>query len=79
LNLVRLTHRQLLTLGLAEPFTTPLKVSFALGFALALPIVLWQLWSFVAPAMTAKAQRGIAGSRSSPRRSSWAARCSATA
>jgi sec-independent protein translocase protein TatC len=54
-------HRQLLTLGVAEPFTTSLKVSFALGFALALPIVLWQLWSFVAPALTPQTQRGIAG------------------
>jgi len=54
-------HRHLLTLGIAEPFTTSLKVSFALGFALALPIVLWQLWSFVAPAVTPKTQRGIAG------------------
>ena len=54
-------HRRLLTLGVAEPFTTSLKVSFALGFALALPIVLWQLWSFVAPAMTPRTQRGIAG------------------
>ena len=54
-------HRQLLTLGVAEPFTTSLKVSIALGFALALPIILWQLWSFLAPAMTPKTQRGIAG------------------
>jgi len=54
-------HRHLLTLGVAEPFTTSLKVSFALGFALALPIVLWQMWSFVAPALTPKTQRGIAG------------------
>jgi sec-independent protein translocase protein TatC len=54
-------HRHLLTLGVTEPFTTSLKVSIALGFALALPIVLWQLWSFVAPAVTPKTQRGIAG------------------
>jgi sec-independent protein translocase protein TatC len=54
-------HRHLLTLGVAEPFTTSLKVSIALGFALALPIVLWQLWSFVAPALTPETQRGIAG------------------
>jgi sec-independent protein translocase protein TatC len=54
-------HRHLLTLGVAEPFTTSLKVSIALGFALALPIVLWQLWSFLAPAMNPKTQRGIAG------------------
>jgi sec-independent protein translocase protein TatC len=54
-------HRHLLTLGVTEPFTTSLKVSIALGFALALPIVLWQLWAFVAPAMTPKTQRAIAG------------------
>jgi sec-independent protein translocase protein TatC len=54
-------HRHLLTLGVAEPFTTSLKVSFALGFALALPIVLWQLWSFLAPALNPKTQQGIAG------------------
>ena len=54
-------HRQLLTLGVAEPFTTSLKVSIALGFALAFPIVVWQLWSFVAPALNPKTQQGIAG------------------
>ena len=54
-------HRHLLTLGVAEPFTTSLKVSLALGFALALPIVLWQLWSFLAPALNPKTQHGIAG------------------
>ncbi len=54
-------HRHLLTLGVAEPFTTSLKVSLALGFALALPIILWQLWSFLAPALTPKTQHGIAG------------------
>jgi sec-independent protein translocase protein TatC len=54
-------HRRLITLGVAEPFTTSLKVSVALGFALALPIVLWQMWSFLAPAMTPMTQRSIAG------------------
>lgn len=54
-------HRHLLTLGNAEPFMTSLKVSIALGFALALPVVLWQLWSFVAPAATRSTQRAISG------------------
>jgi sec-independent protein translocase protein TatC len=54
-------HRHLLTLGVAEPFTTSLKVSLALGVAFALPIVLWQLWSFLAPALTPSTQHGIAG------------------
>jgi sec-independent protein translocase protein TatC len=54
-------HRKLITFGVAEPFTTSLKVSFAAGFLLALPIVLWQLWSFFAPALDPRTQRGIAG------------------
>ena len=33
----------------------------AVGFALALPVILWQLWSFVAPAMIPQTQRAIAG------------------
>jgi sec-independent protein translocase protein TatC len=54
-------HRKLITFGVAEPFTTSLKVSFVAGFLLALPIVLWQLWSFFAPALDPRMQRGIAG------------------
>jgi sec-independent protein translocase protein TatC len=54
-------HRQLLTFGVAEPFTTSLKVSVVAGILLALPIVLWQLWAFVAPALDPKTQHGIAG------------------
>lgn len=52
-------HRQLLTLGVAEPFITSLKVSFAAGFALALPVVLWQVWAFFAPAVDPRSQRGF--------------------
>ena len=54
-------HRRLVTFGIAEPFTTSLKVSVAVGVALALPVVLWQLWSFLAPALTRQTQHGIAG------------------
>jgi sec-independent protein translocase protein TatC len=54
-------HRKLITFGVAEPFTTSLKVSFVAGFLLALPIVLWQLWSFFAPALDPRTQRGIVG------------------
>lgn len=54
-------HRQLLTLGIAEPFLTSLKLSIAAGFALALPIVLWQLWAFLAPAFDPATQRATVG------------------
>lgn len=47
------------TLGVAEPFLTAMKVSLMAGFALALPVVLWQLWSFLAPAVEQHAERTV--------------------
>jgi sec-independent protein translocase protein TatC len=52
-------HRKLLTLGVTEPFTTSVKISVAAGFALALPIVLWQLWGFLAPAVDRGVERSV--------------------
>ncbi|MFL5923451.1 MAG: twin-arginine translocase subunit TatC [Gaiellaceae bacterium] len=43
-----------------EPFTTSLWVSLWAGLLLALPIVLWQLWAFLAPAIEEHRQRSIA-------------------
>jgi sec-independent protein translocase protein TatC len=45
------------TLGVTEPFFTSLKVSFYAGLALALPIVLYQVWAFLAPAVEEGTQR----------------------
>jgi sec-independent protein translocase protein TatC len=47
------------TLGVAEPFLTAMKVSLMAGFALALPVVLWQLWSFLAPAVEQHSERVV--------------------
>lgn len=38
----------------AEAFFSYLKVSFFAGFLLALPIVLYQVWAFIVPALTHK-------------------------
>lgn len=54
--------RKLVTYGVAEPFLTSVQVSLAVGIAIALPVVLWQLWSFLAPAFEPRAQRVIAWS-----------------
>jgi sec-independent protein translocase protein TatC len=51
--------KKLVTLGVTEPFTTSVKVSFIAGFALALPIVLWQIWSFLAPAVQPHFERVV--------------------
>ena len=49
--------RRLVTLGVTEPFTTSVKVSLLAGLALALPILLWQVWAFLAPAVEPHFQR----------------------
>jgi sec-independent protein translocase protein TatC len=54
-------RRHPVTFGVAEPFLTSLKVSLVAGIALALPIVLWQLWAYLAPAFDEHAQRALAG------------------
>jgi sec-independent protein translocase protein TatC len=48
-----------ITLSVAEPFLTSMKVSLMAGLALALPVVLWQLWSFLAPAVDPHAERTV--------------------
>jgi len=50
----------LITLGVVEPFTTAVKVSLAAAVAVTLPILLYQLWSFLAPAIEESIQRTVA-------------------
>jgi sec-independent protein translocase protein TatC len=52
--------RKPITFGVTEPFVTSIKISIYAGFALALPVVLWQFWSFLAPAIQEHAQRTVA-------------------
>lgn len=49
----------LVTLGVTEPFTTSLKVSFYVALAIMLPLLLWQIWAFLAPAVAQDTQRVI--------------------
>ncbi len=42
-----------------EPFATSIMVSLWAGLLLALPIVLWQLWAFLAPAFEERRQRSV--------------------
>jgi sec-independent protein translocase protein TatC len=54
-------HMKLVTLGVAEPFTTTLMVCLYAGLVLSLPVVLWQLWAFFAPAVDKSAERKMLG------------------
>jgi sec-independent protein translocase protein TatC len=48
------------TLGVVEPFTTAVKVSLAVAVAVTLPVLLYQLWAFLAPALETSVQRTVA-------------------
>ena len=48
-----------LTLGVAEPFTITITVCLYAGLVVALPVVLWQLWSFFAPAVEVRFERKV--------------------
>lgn len=50
-------HRKLYTFGVAEPFTVTIMVCLYAGFVLALPVILWQIWLFFAPAVEPAAER----------------------
>ena len=52
--------KKLITLGVTEPFTTTVKVCLFAAIAVTLPILLYQLWSFLAPAIEEGKQRTVA-------------------
>jgi sec-independent protein translocase protein TatC len=51
--------KKLVTLGVTEPFTVSVKVSFIAALALAIPIILWQVWAFLAPALEPHFERTV--------------------
>jgi sec-independent protein translocase protein TatC len=50
---------QLVTLGVTEPLSTSVSVSLIAAIALALPVLLWQIWAFLAPAVEPHFQRVV--------------------
>lgn len=42
---------QIIAIDVASPFFAPVKLAFVLGLLLAMPVVLYQLWAFVAPGL----------------------------
>jgi len=41
----------LIATSVISPFMVPLKILFVAAFLLALPVVLWQVWGFIAPGL----------------------------
>ncbi|MHB1126990.1 MAG: twin-arginine translocase subunit TatC [Bacillota bacterium] len=48
---------QLVYIGITEAFFTKIKLAVLAGILLALPLILWQAWSFIAPALLPKERR----------------------
>lgn len=53
------SKRHPVTFGVAEPFLTSLTVSFWAAILIALPLILWQTWAFLAPAFDERTQHGV--------------------
>ena len=54
-----LDGKEPLTLSPTEPFTTSFNVAFYAAVALAIPILVWQTWAFLAPAFEEGQQRAV--------------------
>ena len=52
-------HRRLLATGVAEPFTVSIAVSLYAAIVISSPVILWQLWSFFAPAFDPGSERKV--------------------
>ena len=48
------------TFGVIEPFTTSLMVSLYAAVLIALPVIFWQVWAFLAPAFGKRHERSMA-------------------
>ncbi len=46
-----LTKGQLVVTAIGEGFTIYLKLAFAVGFVIALPVILYQTWAFISPGL----------------------------
>lgn len=48
---------KMLSTGVVAPFLVPLKVTLFLAFVIALPVVLYQIWAYIAPALYRQEKR----------------------
>src|SRR5512146_1030005 len=49
----------LIYLDIGDPFAIRIKISIVIGVILAMPVILWHVWRFVAPGLTATERRAV--------------------
>jgi sec-independent protein translocase protein TatC len=54
-----LTTGPLVFTSMGDPFAIRLRISLVVGIILAMPVLLWHLWRFIAPGLTQKERRAI--------------------
>jgi len=52
-------HQTLIVLGPGDGFAITLRIAIAVGIILAMPVLLYQLWAFVAPGLTPSEKRTL--------------------
>lgn len=50
---------KLLVLGPADKLVVDLKVAMFVGITFAMPVIIWQLWSFISPALKPKERKAL--------------------
>jgi sec-independent protein translocase protein TatC len=53
------SSQPLIYLSIGDPFAIRLRISLIIGIVLAMPILLWHIWRFVAPGLTASERRAV--------------------
>jgi sec-independent protein translocase protein TatC len=54
-----LPNKQLQYTGLGDAFMINLKIAVVVGIILAMPVILWQVWAFIAPGLTQDEKRAV--------------------
>ncbi|MBI3746994.1 MAG: twin-arginine translocase subunit TatC [Chloroflexi bacterium] len=53
------TDKPLIYLSIGDPFAIRVRISIIIGIILAMPVILWHVWRFIAPGLTASERRAI--------------------
>jgi sec-independent protein translocase protein TatC len=53
------TEQPLVFTSVGDPFAIRIRIALVVGIILAMPVLLWNVWRFVAPGLTARERRSI--------------------